>query len=118
MGSSTVGDVVLVPFPYSDLSAAKRRPALVVARADHGDLIVCQLTSRPYSSSRAVEIINNDFTTGGLARTSFARPDKLFTVSERLIISVPGRLVNAKAVSVRAAIILLLTEFPQTLDEG
>jgi hypothetical protein len=41
-----VGDVVIVPFPFSDLSESKRRPALVLAVLTGDDLILCQITSQ------------------------------------------------------------------------
>jgi hypothetical protein len=40
------GDVVVVPFPFSDLRNAKRRPALVLAKLAGDDLILCQITSQ------------------------------------------------------------------------
>ena len=40
------GDVVVVPFPFSDLSQAKRRPALVISVLEGDDLILCQITSQ------------------------------------------------------------------------
>ena len=39
------GDVVVIPFPFSDLSASKKRPALVLASLEGDDLILCQITS-------------------------------------------------------------------------
>ena len=44
----TTGVVVLVPFPFSDLSQAKLRPAVVLAHAGRGDWILCQITSQQY----------------------------------------------------------------------
>jgi hypothetical protein len=46
MGRFVKGDVVVAPFPFSDLSAAKRRPALVVASLTGDDVILCQITSK------------------------------------------------------------------------
>lgn len=40
------GDVVVVPFPFSDLTIAKRHPALVIAELEGNDLILCQITSQ------------------------------------------------------------------------
>jgi mRNA interferase MazF len=51
------GDVVVVPFPFSGLTTAKKRPAFVAAEAEHGNVILCQITSRPCSSERAVRHI-------------------------------------------------------------
>lgn len=46
MGKFVIGDVVVVPFPFSDLSASKKRPALVVATLSGDDVILCQITSK------------------------------------------------------------------------
>jgi mRNA interferase MazF len=46
MGTPSVGDVVIIPFPYSDLSQSKRRPALVLAGVGRGDFLLCQITPR------------------------------------------------------------------------
>ena len=46
MGEFMKGDVVVVPFPFSDLSANKKRPALVVATLTGDDVILCQITSK------------------------------------------------------------------------
>ncbi|WP_235335003.1 MULTISPECIES: type II toxin-antitoxin system PemK/MazF family toxin [Aphanizomenon] len=43
------GDVVIVPFPFSDLTQTKRRPALVIATLQGNDLILCQITSQSVS---------------------------------------------------------------------
>ncbi|TMA37231.1 MAG: MazF family transcriptional regulator, partial [Deltaproteobacteria bacterium] len=45
MGTSPAGSVVLVPFPFSDLSKSKLRPTVVLAEGGRGDRILCQITS-------------------------------------------------------------------------
>ena len=79
----TRGAVVLVRFPFSDLSATKRRPAAVLADAGRGDLVLVQITSNPYADDRAVELTDASFASGSLDRTSYARPGKLFTANGR-----------------------------------
>jgi mRNA interferase MazF len=93
MVSPTAGSVVLLPFPFSDLSHSKRRPAVVLANSGKGDWILCQLTSRSYADERAVELTDRDFLSGGLRVTSYARPGKLFTAHEGLFISEEGILM-------------------------
>ncbi len=105
MGAPAVGDVVLVRFPFSDLSRSKLRPAVVLASADRDDVIVCQITSRPYASQRAVSIAGNDFSNGGLGRDSFARPDKLFTAAESIVVRTVGALRTSKQGELRAAVV-------------
>ena len=89
-----VGSVVLVTFPFSNLKGHKVRPALVLANVEFGNLILCQITSKPYSSKTAIRIEESDFTKGGLQIVSFVRPDKLFTADESIIKSVAGQLTT------------------------
>jgi mRNA interferase MazF len=104
MGSLTVGDVVLVPFPYADFSKFKKRPALVVGLADFDNLILCQITSKRDASTKAVVLIDEEFTTGSLSLKSFIRPDKLFTIERSIIEKKIGTLSKSKIKSVQAHI--------------
>ena len=90
MGTRPAGTVVLVHFPFSDLSQTKLRPALVLADAGRGGLVLCQITSRPYGDPAAIPLQLTDFETGGLRVLSYARPAKLFTASSALISSHVG----------------------------
>jgi mRNA interferase MazF len=76
MGAFASRQVVLLSFPFSDLSAQKLRPALILANAGRGDWVLCQITSNPYADSRAVALTASDFASGGLRRVSYARPNK------------------------------------------
>jgi len=87
MGPHPAGAVVLVRFPFSDLSQTKLRPAVVLADVGRGDRILCQVTSKSYSDTLAVTIDEEDFTKGSLRVTSYARPGKLFTANRDLIAS-------------------------------
>jgi mRNA interferase MazF len=62
----SAGEVVLVPFPFTDLSQSKLRPAVCLADAGRGDWVLCQVTSNPYGDPLAVSLDAADFTTGGL----------------------------------------------------
>lgn len=92
------GSVVLVRFPFSDLSASKLRPAIILANVGRGDYILVQVTSNPYGDDLAVELTDDSFQTGSLKRTSYARPGKLFTANESLIERTVGEL-SATAVA-------------------
>lgn len=87
-----VGSVVLVAFPFSNLKGQKIRPALVLAQVEFGNLILCQITSKPYTSKEAFCIKSKDFSKGNLPVTSYVRPDKLFTADTTIIKSVVGEL--------------------------
>ena len=86
MVAPSAGSVVLVPFPFSDLSQSKLRPAVALADAGRGDWILCQITSKPYSDPRAVELDSGSFAVGSLHVLSYARPGKLFTANQGLIV--------------------------------
>ena len=87
MVTFSAGTVVLVRFPFSDLSQTKRRPAVVLADAGRGDWILCQVTSKPYGDSRAITLEDTSFSAGSLRVLSYARPGKLFTANRDLIVS-------------------------------
>src|SRR2546423_1123388 len=77
------GDVIVVPFPFTDLSSSKVRPALVLAALTRGDLILCQITSQSTGHPDAMPILQGDFQTSGrLHRASFALPHRVVTANE------------------------------------
>jgi mRNA interferase MazF len=96
MAAFAAGSVILVPFPFSDLSRSKIRPALVLAEVGRGDWILCQITSKPYADPRAVPLDAKDFSIGDLELTSYVRPGKLFTANEALMMESVGKLRGDK----------------------
>jgi mRNA interferase MazF len=94
MGAVQPGVVVLVRFPFSDLSASKLRPAVVLAHAGGVDWVLCQVTSNPYGDPSAVPVTPTSFASGALGRESYARPGKLFTASESLFVKTAGQLTS------------------------
>ena len=86
------GQVVIVPFPFSDLSQAKPRPAIVLAHAGRGDWILCQVTSRSYGDPFAIRIEDRNLRGGALRMTSYIRPSKLFTGNVDLMLGAIGTL--------------------------
>ena len=96
MVTPSVGSVVLVRFPFSDLSSSKLRPAVVLADVERGDWVLCQVTSNPYSDFHALEITADDFAEGSLMRVSYVRPGKLFTANTSLMERCVGQLTPSK----------------------
>lgn len=88
------GIVVLVRFPFSDLSSAKRRPAVVLAHAGGVDWVLSQVTSNPYGDAGAVALSAASFASGSLGRESFVRPGKLFTASQTIVARSVGTLTS------------------------
>jgi mRNA interferase MazF len=108
VGTPAAGAVVLVRFPFSDLSRSKLRPAVVLADAGRGDVVLCQVTSKSYGDDRAVTIAGTDLATGSLRVTSFARPGKIFTANEAIITTAVADLTPEAFSRVLDAVVLLL----------
>lgn len=108
MAAFTAGTVVLIHFPFSDLTSVKIRPALVLAKVSTEDLILCQITSNPYSDPSAVKITDKDFTRGTLKIVCYVRPGKLFTCSTDLIRKSIGMLDEKALSDVKAQVISLI----------
>jgi mRNA interferase MazF len=83
-------EIVLVPFPYSDLSATKRRPVLIVSNNDYNDafadVVVCVITSNQFEDDYSVLLSNHDLETGILPETSVVKTHKLFTIEQTKIL--------------------------------
>ena len=109
MGRFVKGDVVVAPFPFSDLTSAKRRPALVVATFSGDDVLLCQITSRAVTDKYAVPIAREDFATGGLRRNSNARANRLFAADAQIILYKAGTLAPGKFQEVIARIVEVVT---------
>ena len=104
MGKPLVGEVVVLPFPQTNLQAGKRRPALVVADLGGDDLILCQITSQLRSDGNSIPLASADFERGRLTTDSFIRPNRLFTVEQSVILYAAGRVKDSKLREVRAKI--------------
>ena len=86
MGKISVADIVFVTFPFSNLTLTKLRPALVLANAQRGDWILCQITSKSYGDNKAICIDAKSYSYGTLELVSYIRPSKLFTANEAIIV--------------------------------
>ena len=104
MGKPLIGEVVVLPFPQTNLQAGKRRPALVVAGLNGDDLILCQITSQFRADGYSIPLTNGDFERGRLTTDSFIRPNRLFTVEQSVILYVAGKVKDSKLNEVRARI--------------
>jgi mRNA interferase MazF len=110
VGVFTAGQVALLPFPFSDLSRNKLRPAVLLAAAGREDWIVCQITSNPFGDSRSIPLTPSDFSVGTLQHISYVRPGKVFTAHESLIAAVIGTLKPEMLANVRNAVIAIIQE--------
>ncbi len=105
MGLFAAGQVVVLPFPYSDLTGQKFRPVLLLASAGHDDWVICQITSNPFADPFAIELNEDSFSSGHLSHTSYVRPAKLFTAHSSIIALHSGVLKDSVFQTVREAVI-------------
>lgn len=85
------GDLLLVPFPFTDLSAAKRRPVLAITASDsYGDFIALPVTSRP-QAEYGLPITTADMADGSLPASSWIRTNRIVTLNSGLVVKTIGR---------------------------
>lgn len=98
MIASKFGDVVLVPFPFTDQSSTKQRPAVVISSAAYhtakADLILMAVTSQLHQQSSSLEAIISDWKAAGLLKPSVLKP-VVFTLEKKLVIKKLGSLAAA-----------------------
>jgi len=90
------GDIVVMPFPFTDLSATKKRPALVIANLVGDDLIVCQITGQIKEDNYVVELKDSKIIDGKLKGASYIRTNKIFTADKSIIEYKVGSLKKEK----------------------
>ena len=110
MGKFIKGDIVVVPFPFSDLSASKRRPAIILADLIGNDIILSQITSRDISDSMSIAIEPDDVVDSTLSVTSNIRPNKLFTADESIVLYKIGALRANKLKAVITKVIDIFSD--------
>jgi len=105
------GDVILVPFPFTDQTAAKRRPAIVVSSDAYNkarpDVILIAVTGHLSSYPRIGEVIVSDWKAAGLLKPSTIKPI-LATIEKSLIIRPFGRLKHRDMVVLKDALVVIL----------
>ena len=80
-------DIVLIPFPYSDLTLSKKRPALIVSNEKINkmeDRICCLITTKAHKNDLIIS--KDSFREGNLPFKSFVKPHRIFTINENIVI--------------------------------
>ncbi|MEO6167678.1 MAG: type II toxin-antitoxin system PemK/MazF family toxin [Chitinophagales bacterium] len=108
MEKFVTGDIVVLPFPFSDLSDSKRRPAFVVRDLSGNDIILCQITSRERDTRLSISLKQSDFESGSLPHDSFIKPYRIFTADKKIIIRKAGKVNSLKSVEVINTIVSIV----------
>lgn len=110
MARFVAGDVVVVPFPFTDLASSKVRPALVLATSTRNDILLCQITSTSGGHPEAIPVKMNDFAgVERLRRDSFALPHRLVTANESCVRRKAGCLRDNKVREIRDRVCAFVT---------
>lgn len=86
-------DIVVLPYPFSDLKSNKKRPVLVIKKSSYDDLIVIPFTSKIDNHNKLLYKVNEQMVIGSkFAKESSLILDKIFTISSSLVLSKHGKL--------------------------
>jgi len=89
-------DIVLIPIPFTNLASYKRRPVIVISNNAYnkatGDMVVIAMTSNPVLTTYSFVITSIDLKNGSLKRPSVVRVDKIYTLSQKLIVQKFGQI--------------------------
>ena len=101
---------MVLPLRFSDLSQAKRRPALVIAELEGNDVILCRNTSRGIMDRYDISINDGDFESGGLRKPSNIRPKRIFTADSHIVLYGIGFLKKEKIFEVIENVVKIIRE--------
>jgi len=87
-------DIVFIPFPYTNLSKIKKRPALILSNKNTFKSICCAITKNP--NRKGIYIRNNDLYNGELKYNSTIIPDSIFTIDKSIVVKKVGTLNKDK----------------------
>ena len=102
------GDIVVLPFPFSDLSGFKSRPAVIVADMQGDDVVLCQITGTQRDDDYTIHLDDYNFIHGNLQGESLIRANKIFTIDKRIIFYKVGMLKDEKLKEVKNKIVDLI----------
>ncbi|MEK6893463.1 MAG: type II toxin-antitoxin system PemK/MazF family toxin [Nanoarchaeota archaeon] len=109
MGRFVKGEVVVLPFPYTDLAIAKRRPALVIATLKGQNIILAQITTVKREDEDLIFLAKKDFETGFLKQDSFIMLSIISTVESSAIAYKIGKVKKEKIKEVERKLIEIFT---------
>jgi mRNA interferase MazF len=111
MTGSEFGDLVLVPFPFTDQSTTKRRPAVIVSSAayhrERPDLVILAVTSQSRAVAGVGEALITKWKEAGLLRPSVLKP-VLATIERGLVLRTLGSLADEDRAALRRVLAEIL----------
>jgi mRNA interferase MazF len=108
------GDILLVPIPFTDLSSQKRRPVIVISNDAYNkrttDIVVVAMTSNPIEVEYSFTITSDDLEKGKLNHPGKVRVDKIYTLSQAIVVKTFGRIRDQVLEKIREELRALIAE--------
>jgi mRNA interferase MazF len=104
MARFVAGDVIVLPFPDTNQTAGKIRPAVVVGSTSTGDLLVCMITSAGYGGE-IMPLDGKNQQSSGLRVASSVRPERLLVASSDLVVKKTGRISKEMTDAIKSRIV-------------
>ena len=89
-------DIVLVDFPFTNLTKTKKRPALVVKSLEGHNTILCQITTKRRPIQKYEVYLSKELCKGNISFNSFIYLDMIFTLHKNLVYQKIGEVSNIK----------------------
>ncbi len=102
------GEILLVPFPFSNLSSIKKRPVVVLSKNNSFDIITCAITSNLKDVRNSLILDSSDLMMGWMPLQSLIKSDKIFTLEKSIILKKFGKLKKEKFNELRNKIYSLI----------
>lgn len=103
------GDVVVLPFPYTDLSNSKKRPAVVIATLKGQNVILSQITTKQRRDEDIIPLPKNAFSKGSLNKDSFIVASLIFTADSSRILYKAGKINKEKRKKIQNKLVKIFT---------
>ncbi|MBI5872121.1 type II toxin-antitoxin system PemK/MazF family toxin [archaeon] len=103
------GDVVVLPFPYTNFSVVKKRPAVVIANLWGQNVILAQITTNQRNDEDLIVLTKKDFASGSLSSDSFIMASLIFTADASQIEYKAGKIKPEKIKEVQNKLVEVFT---------
>ena len=103
------GDVVVLPFPYTDFSGARKRPAVVIANLKGQNIILAQITTNQRNDEDLISLRKKDFSSGSLSLDSFIMTTLIFTADSSKISYKAGKIKPEKVKEIQDKLVEVFT---------
>ena len=103
------GDVFVLPFPYTNFSSIKKRPAVLIATLKGNNVILAQITTNQRNDEDLISLTRKDFASGSLSSDSFVMASLIFTADSSKIEYKAGTIKPEKIKQVQNKLIEIFT---------